>query len=639
MKNFLQTMASIRTQCILLLLIICGTAAAQPATVSNPIGIARNCDNSQKDSVKVYDYDGTTNTLTTLTKCRPSLSTTFSASGGSVAFNPYDQNIYYITASGTTSRIWRWPAGTCPTGNLAAYKTYSGQFVIGMDFDPQSGIGYQVEFVGASAPYSIELRKVDFATNTFGTSYPVTLGSGTKIWKQSGDVVITPLGQMFVAFDNKLYSINHTDVGVNPLVAKYIDTLNIGAAGVDLVGLTYADGQFIGSMQGGGTCFYREININNAALTPITQPSSIISAFDFAGVTTGIGAAKNVFSISTSDLIHYVIKYDIKVKNFGSNDLTNVQATDAVASVFGAAFTSASIAAIGPVPSGITLNPLFNGNTNTNLFLGGATSTLNAGPNDSVTVRLTVNLTNPNINTTYNNSVVATATGVTFTKNVRDVSRNSPTLEPDGNNNDKPDDVSEDAPTPLLLKSWLLLPDRIVAFEAEKVGSRVNFNWSLGNETPGDKVIVEESFDGVKFSSIGTVACVGKGDNSYNFASTLPVNQNVVYYRIHLINPAGQNIYSGLHKMNLSQNTDPEIALGPVPFSDKLTMSMKLKSESPVTFIMTDQSMRIVARGTLQGHAGQNNFDIQNLAGLSTGIYILNIEVNKEHFVEKVIKH
>src|SRR5262249_39435857 len=153
-------------------------------------------------------------------------------------------------------------------------------------------------------------------------------------------------------------------------------------------------------------------------LTSITAPvgsavGRTFSSLDMASLITGIGAAKKVYSASKTGATTYQVQYDIKVKNFGNVNLTSVQVTDDVKTAFGATvFSSASAAAVGTLPSGLAMNGSYNGSTNTNLFATGGT--MKATPKDSATVRVTVNLTNPNLTSYYNNSAVATATGNFF---------------------------------------------------------------------------------------------------------------------------------------------------------------------------------------------------------------------------------
>src|SRR4051812_3998624 len=86
-------------------------ALAQPATFSNPLGIGRNNCSAGVDSLYYFNYStpNLSNTPTAITACKPVLRTNFAPLSGytaankpftifnsSIAFNPADQNIYYV---------------------------------------------------------------------------------------------------------------------------------------------------------------------------------------------------------------------------------------------------------------------------------------------------------------------------------------------------------------------------------------------------------------------------------------------------------------------------------------------------------------------------------------------------------------
>jgi hypothetical protein len=157
--------------------------------------------------------------------------------------------MYYIeTTNGNNSIVYRWAPGTCPGPSLAATYTYSNVFVVGLDFNPVTGYGYQIEFSTGSAPYSIYLRQIfSFSPFISGSPQIINLPAGVSIGIQSGDVVFTPSGKLYFTFDNKLFNLDFSTYGIGSLNAVLIDSLNVGA-GNKVVGLAYAQGQFVASI-------------------------------------------------------------------------------------------------------------------------------------------------------------------------------------------------------------------------------------------------------------------------------------------------------------------------------------------------------------------------------------------------------
>lgn len=433
---------------LLIFLILSSPAFSQPATVSNPIGVGvSTCTGSLHQNME-FNFNPATNTLSNSVTCIPSLASPgYNSSAASVAFNPADGLLYYIRYTGSNSYVYRWAPNTCPSG-LAVNRVFNNQFVGGVAFDP-SGVGWQMNFTGSSAPYGVTLQKVDFATGVVGAQANVILPPGVKIGSQTGDLIYSPSGILYFAFDNKLLTVNPSSYPGGPLNATFIDTIQLGA-GNKLVGLAYSEGKLLASVRGSSSCFYREIN-NMTGDTSVIKYTGSYSAKDLTSVISGVGAAKSLSSaIPTGTTGVYDLKYDIVVSNFGNVPVNSVQLTDNLASVYGLLNVSnVSLSWVGTAPAGFTLNPAYNGTTNTNLFTTN-TNTLPNYPvaNSTFTVRVNVRVAGIVPGVVYNNNAVVTATGYKSVA-LRDVSTNG--SDPDLNTNDKPDDAGESQPTPFIV--------------------------------------------------------------------------------------------------------------------------------------------------------------------------------------------
>jgi hypothetical protein len=435
------------------LLVLCCVGAvsiiqAQTATKSYPfaIGTTSSCGGSTGE-VHFYDYNGTTNTLTGITsnvvtnpvaRYTPQLRIGTSGTSAqrfthiyaSISFNPKDHNIYYMwttlstfSGSGTVPRtyIWRWPVGTKPT-SLPRLDTLCSvrADLLGVVFD-NNGNSYVIEFSGEpdGVAHTAYLRSIDFTTRTMGAADNLSLTGGAVIYKSgSGDVAMSPSGQMFFVVDNKLFTPNYTSytgTGSN-ITCTYIDTVKISnvAPSYNFVGLTYAEGEtiaaFSGSQSGYPSCPFFEINPLTAASSDINKGTSS-SAWDMASVISGIGAAKRLVSATpTGTSNEYDVVYDVYVQNYGNMDVTNVQVTDDLTAINGASNVSnVSTAFVGSAPAGISLNGSFNGNTDKNLLNGTGTLPNYPVSNNHFTIRISCRLKNIQSGVIYNNSATVTA--------------------------------------------------------------------------------------------------------------------------------------------------------------------------------------------------------------------------------------
>jgi hypothetical protein len=452
-------------------------ALAQSATKSYPFAVGRVSCSSGTQQIHYYNYNGVTNTIQNAhtgvagnlaNNCVPQLRTGGAANGtqrftsslASVSFNPKDHKIYYFWTkySPTVTYAWSWPVGTCPgtaANKLDTIRSFAAD-ILGVAFD-NNGNGYLLDFTTEpnGVPHKGMIRSINFTTGVLGAADTLNLTGGAVIYQTgSGDVAMTPSGQMFFVIDNKLFTPNYTAyTGTGAyLTCTYIDTVKTTN---NFVGLTYAEGETIAAYSGGG-CPFEEINPLTAAVTAVTKnnvPANVYSTSDFAAIISGIGAAKKLVSVTaTGTPNQYDVIYDIVVKNYGNMDVTGVQVKDTLSNINGALNVTNVSVTIPVNPNGYTVNPLYTGvgPLATNYDLLNGTPTLPNYPvsNGSFTIRISCRLSNIISGVIYYNRAAVTATDYNG-NSLKDLSTKG--SNPDLNANDKPDDVGEDQPTPLLI--------------------------------------------------------------------------------------------------------------------------------------------------------------------------------------------
>jgi uncharacterized repeat protein (TIGR01451 family) len=616
-----------------LLVLFCGQLLAQPATVSNPLAIGQNCGGGGSN-FKSFTYDSASKILAQLgPDCFPDLASPgFNPGGGSIAFSPKDQKVYYIeTTTGNNSIVWDWTPGVCPTGSQVPVYTYSNTFIVGLEFNTITGDGYQLEFSTGSAPYDIFLRKVtSFGPPLVaGPVQQILLPAGKNIWQQNGDIVITPTGKMYFILDNKMFNLDYSSYGTGTLNATYIDSLQNGP-GNNVIGLAYTGGHFVASVLG-GSCSYSQIDVtpSGAVAHPVNLGSGSFVSYDMATLITGIGAAKTISSVSITGTNFYQVAYDIKVKNYGNVNLASVQLTDSVATVFGTSFVSASAGPVGSLPAGLTLNPFFDGTTDAHIFSAG--SNMVASPADSAIIRVTVNLNSPDPAFTYLNSAIASATGTIYANNVRDSSDNQMTLDPDVSGTDVPDITGEGVPTPLNLFSYLLLANKIINFNGHPDGAFNDLSWILDNQVAGSKSILQRSADGIHFDNLTTVDYKTGPKQPYDYTDKHPLANNN-YYRLKL-----NEFYSGIVLIR-KQEKPLTIVASPNPFNGSLHFSLTLPCTAIVQYKVLDLVSTQVLSGQCNAHAGPNQVTIYNAGSLPAGTYILQVTTGGKQYFTKIIR-
>ncbi len=454
MKSFLLFTLVMLTSC-------CAMVFAQTATFSLPVSIGRNKCGSGVDSLYYYNYSSSKLSNSSSPKgCLPSLKPkAFSINAAGISFNPADGFFYYqlvdFSSNPWKTYIWRWSPYSCPSTPLDTLRTFNSG-VIGITFDA-SGKAWQMDFSPGINPLTGSLQaylsSVDFNTGVLGQKDTMDLTGGAKLYTaNSGDITMTPSGQMYFVIDDKLFTPDYKSYGSagHHITCTYIDTIRKPAGASDLVGLAYADGDLISSYSVG--CHYSKLDPitgDSANVTYNFASGKGIYAVDMTQINSGIGAAKQLVSVTaTGTPKQYDVVYDVYIKNYGNVPLTTVQLTDDLTSINGAGNLSNVTASLVSNPAGVTLNPSFNGSSNINLLAAGQTVPNFPVANNNFTVRISCRLSNIQPGIIYNNSAIATGNGFNNIA-LKDSSTNGPT--PDLNQNDKPEDIGEGQPTPFLI--------------------------------------------------------------------------------------------------------------------------------------------------------------------------------------------
>ena len=198
-----------------------------------------------------------------------------------------------------------------------------------------------------------------------------------------------------------------------------------------------------------------------------------------------IGVGKTVSTPVFQTNGSYNLDYTITVRNFGQYNLQSVQIVEALSTTFPSPMTFSLRSAV-TGGAGLTVNPAFNGTTNTNL-LTAATSTLAIGETRTITIPLNV-VPNGSFGV-RNNTATATATTVDGTL-VSDLSNNS--TNPDGNGNGTP--LDDNAATPVTFNAPDIKVSKIVSNATPNVNDNVTFTITVQNVGSGSaaNVIVND---------------------------------------------------------------------------------------------------------------------------------------------------
>ena len=179
-----------------------------------------------------------------------------------------------------------------------------------------------------------------------------------------------------------------------------------------------------------------------------SDKSSEVTPIKINSVIKGaIGLAMAVTDTTKQANGSYNVTYKIVVKNYGAEPLKTVQVVDSLSRAFNPAVYKLIGLPTLNAGSKLRINRSYNGGTEPRMLVADSSSLATTG---SDTIKFTVNLIPDNRNTPYLSTATGTGVGLVSSVVTKDISTNG--LNPDKNNDGKPDSAGEDDATPLLIK-------------------------------------------------------------------------------------------------------------------------------------------------------------------------------------------
>jgi hypothetical protein len=176
---------------------------------------------------------------------------------------------------------------------------------------------------------------------------------------------------------------------------------------------------------------------------------------------------------------------------------------------------------------------------------------------------------------------------------------------------------------------FAILPLQVLNFTATSTSNGTKLNWSASTETSVDYFEVEKSYDNGSWKNIATVYKNLNGNVSYHFTDAANNNAGNTYYRIRLISSTGAATYSPVKSVSIAA----VINIFPNPATEKITVTWA-KNNIPDKIKIFSYSGTLV---NVPCVINSNTANI-NIAGLSTGIYILAFTSNNITIYSKLVK-
>lgn len=170
------------------------------------------------------------------------------------------------------------------------------------------------------------------------------------------------------------------------------------------------------------------------------------------------------------------------------------------------------------------------------------------------------------------------------------------------------------------------LPVGFISFSAESLATANQLKWQMGDETDVDHYVVERSYTGSNFATIGTVT--GTGKLQYGFSDP-GISANTIFYRINAVTQNGASHYSAIVSLRKT-NPRERILISPNPVENGV-INIVVRDGKVGTYrtqIFNSGGIRLAGAQFSVTTTGTLVKTVQLPAGAGPGLYFLTIEGN-----------
>lgn len=171
----------------------------------------------------------------------------------------------------------------------------------------------------------------------------------------------------------------------------------------------------------------------------------------------------------------------------------------------------------------------------------------------------------------------------------------------------------------------IALPITLKNFSGKSENNEVVLSWITSSEVNNDHFTIEKSSDGMRFETIGQVQGSGNSthDIKYSLVDPKPGISNN-YYRLKQTDYDGKSeTFDPIYiKIENIESGNQVIKIFPNPFHGKFTIDYKSELSGIVHFKLYNQSGMVQTSSDYECNKGYNSFDVDNLEGLTSGIYL-----------------
>jgi Secretion system C-terminal sorting domain len=185
----------------------------------------------------------------------------------------------------------------------------------------------------------------------------------------------------------------------------------------------------------------------------------------------------------------------------------------------------------------------------------------------------------------------------------------------------------------------VVLQVEFVQFTGIRLDNTILLNWGVITPAEIDHFEIEQSLDNNIYSFRGAVTDAVKinEQQSFNFTDDVKdINTDVIYYRLKVVGKSGAIKYSNIVVIRTGPVKTP-VTVMPNPVKDYVTMQFFVEKDTKVTVRLVSETGKTVLVQNYSAVKGNNTIMIKNLTSFGTGLYTLQLLINNEVIVRKLV--
>lgn len=182
-----------------------------------------------------------------------------------------------------------------------------------------------------------------------------------------------------------------------------------------------------------------------------------------------------------------------------------------------------------------------------------------------------------------------------------------------------------------------VVPIKLSGFSAVQKDEQINLNWNTSQEQNSKEFIVERSPDGIRFTTIGTVAAAGNASavSRYHFSDNAPLNGNN-FYRLKQADLDNTFEYSAIAKVFVETASFTYMIMQN-PVLNELRLVFKIDQAATVQIRILDATGHLIMERNTTIAQGTSAYAIP-VKQLAAGVYFIGITTDKKTITKRFSK-